>query len=69
MSFWTVVFGSMVGFLFWDILVAFIKVGTRTIKERMENKTRKIGFGDSEDSVKKTKTVPQMRKIGFGAND
>lgn len=68
MNFWTIVFGSMVGFLLWDFLVAFIKVGVRTIKDRMEDKSRKIGFGDSENSEKKPKTAPQMRKIGFGEN-
>ena len=69
MTFWSTVLAAMVGFLFWDILVAFIKASANMIKERMENKTRKIGFGDSEDSGKKTKTAPQMRKIGFGANE
>ena len=69
MTFWSTVLACMLGFLLWDILVAIIKVSAREIRERVSEKTRKIGFGDTEDSGKKTKTVPQMRKIGFGEND
>lgn len=70
MTFWSTVLACMLGFLFWDLIVSFIKVGTRTIKERMKEKARKIGFGDmEEDSGRKTKASPQMRKIGFGENE
>lgn len=66
MNFWASVLGTILGIFLWNLSVGIIKAVMDIVKERQNNETKQIGFGDPDKPSKKPTT--SMRKIGFGEN-